>query len=85
MFKEGDLVRIKDTENLKKRWPYASKKAIGECFNITFKKLDGKNLEEWINNKTATNLITSDNKFLINFFISDLELVSSQETNYEIY
>jgi len=85
IFKEGDLVRIKDTKHLRQIWPNNSKKAIGKCFNITFKRISQEVLSKWLDNKASTCRITPNNEFGINFYITDLELINPEETHYEIY
>lgn len=66
-FKEGDLVRIKDTENVRSFSCY--REAIGKVTTLTNIDYEG-----------GSNHPES-NKFSINFLLSDFELINDNKTN----
>lgn len=80
MFKPGDLVRVKDTNHIRK-WRMGTK-AIGHEFYL--REIGEEYFEEWIAG-LRIDYSDPDNVYGINYYVSDLELVNPKETQYEIY
>lgn len=84
MFKDGDLVRIKDTPNIRK-WGKEGNQFIGNTFTINFRKVSKHFKEQWEKGEVPSAICDKLNTYAINYYISDLELIYSTNPTYEIY
>lgn len=81
MFKDGDLVRIKDTPHIR-GWGKDGGKFIGNTFIINFREDDKHFKEQWGMGEIPSAICDQSNTYAINYYINDLELVNP---SYEIY
>ena len=85
MFKDGDLVRIKNTPHMME-WSRPRGIHIGKTFVINFSRdLEQRYIKGWLNGKTKSSICDVKNTYGINYHIDDLELVNPIDPIYEIY
>lgn len=85
MFKDGDLVRIKNTPHMME-WSRPRGINIGKTFTINFgRDVEPKWRENWLNGKIKSSFCDVKNTYGINYHIDDLELVNTIVPIYEIY
>lgn len=81
MFKNGDLVRIKDTSHMR---GWRDGRDIGNTFTIRF-GVEVERIKSWESGEIPSAICDQSNTYGINYYISDLELVYSTNPTYEIY
>ena len=84
MFKNGDLVRIKDTSRML-NWSYPKGIHVGKTFIINFDEGKLEKYKRWLNGEICSCVCDRKNTYGINYHIDDLELVNPIDPIYEIY
>jgi len=85
MFKDGDLVRIKNTPHMME-WSRPRGINIGKTFTINFgRNINPRWKKEWLDGETKSSVCDVKNTYGINYHIDDLELVNPIDLIYEIY
>lgn len=85
MFREGDLVRIKNTPHMM-GWSNPRGINIGKTFVINFGyDVEKKLVKGWLDGNITSSICDVKNTYGINYHIDDLELVDPIDPIYEIY
>jgi hypothetical protein len=82
-FKQGDLVRVKNTKHVR-GWNDGIK-AVGFEFEFNITEYFSNHYENWFEGKDTSSSMDVRNTKCINYYYDDLELVNPNNENYEVY